>query len=64
MRKIYLFDIGLLVIAGTIAAALTAKPIQSTTTSNEEIAGEIVSCPERPELVEGGCELPRNAPDR
>ncbi len=64
MRKIYLFDIGLLVLAGTIAAALTAKPVQSTAPSKEEIAGEIVSCPERPELVEGSCERPLNAPDR
>ena len=63
MRKIYLFDLGLLVLAGTIAAALTAKPVQSTPSSQDEIAGEIVSCAEKPELVEGNCELPRNAPD-
>ncbi len=61
MRKIYLFDLGLLVVAGTIAAALTAKPVHSGASSETEIAGEVLSCPETPELIESGCEVTRNA---
>lgn len=44
MRKIYLFDLGLLVLAGTIAAALTAKPVQSQTSPDEEVADKVVAC--------------------
>lgn len=62
MRKIYLFDLGLLVAAGAIAAALTAKPVHSGTSPEAEIAGEGLSCPETPELIESGCEMTRNAP--
>ena len=61
MRKIYLFDLGLLVVAGTIAAALTAKPVHSGASSETELAGEVLSCQETPELIESGCEMPRNA---
>ena len=52
MRKIYLFDIGLLVVAGTIAAALTAKPVQSQISSQEEIADKVVSCADVPQCDE------------
>ncbi len=62
MRKIYLFDIGLLVVAGAIAAALTAKPVHSGTSSATEIAGEVLSCPESREAIESGCEMTRNVP--
>jgi len=44
MRKIYLFDMGLLVLAGTIAAVLTDKPVHPETSPEEEIAGDVVSC--------------------
>ncbi len=64
MRKIYLFDLGLLVLAGTIAAALTAKPVQSHTESEQDIGGEIISCSEKFERVEIGCKSSSNAPDR
>ena len=64
MRKIYLFDLGLLVLAGTIAAALTAKPVQTQTSSAEEIAGEFISCSEQLERVESGCKSSSDAPDR
>ncbi len=64
MRKIYLFDLGLLVLAGTIAAALTAKPVESGVDSEGENAGEFISCPGNFDGVETGCESSSGDPDR
>jgi len=44
MRKIYLFDMGLLVLAGAIAAVLTEKPVLPEDSLNKEIAGDVVAC--------------------
>ena len=62
MRKIYLFDMGLLVLAGATAAVLTGKPVHPGTSSGEEIAGEVYACPDMLELIETGCETTRNVP--
>lgn len=62
MRKIYLFDMGLLVVAGAIASVLTAKPVHSGASSEKEIAGEVSSCPDRFDLIETGCETSSNTP--
>lgn len=61
MRKIYLFDLGLLVLAGTIAAALTAKPAQ--TSPEEETVDRVVPCAEALQRVENNCKSSSNAPD-
>lgn len=45
MRKIYLFDIGLLVVAGTVAAVLTNEPGQSEKLPEGDIATETATIP-------------------
>ena len=62
MRKIYLFDLGLLVLAGTIAAALTAKPEQAGMSTEQAFNDELLSCVDMPERIESGCDLVRTVP--
>jgi len=54
MRKVYLFDMGLLVLAGTVAAVLAEEPVHPEKLSREEIAGEVFSRPDMLELTENG----------
>lgn len=54
MRKVYLFDMGLLVLAGTVAAVLAEEPVHPEKLSKEEIAGEVFSRPNMLELTENG----------
>ena len=55
VRKIYLFDLGLLVIAGSVAAVLATEPdqpaehVQPAKLSKDEIGGEIF---DRPDMLE------------
>ena len=49
MRKIYIVDIGLLVLAGTIAAVLAEEPVHPAKPSRTDIAGEVFA---RPDMVE------------
>jgi len=54
MRKTYILDIGLLVIAGTVAAVLAKEPVHPEKLSREDIAGEIFSRPDMYESTEHG----------
>ncbi|MCP5091080.1 MAG: DUF861 domain-containing protein [Gammaproteobacteria bacterium] len=54
MRKIYLFDIGLLVLAATIAVALADEPAHPAKLSKTDVAGEIFDRPDMLELTEDG----------
>ncbi len=45
MRKTYLIDIGLLVVAGTVAAVLADKPVQLEKLSADDVAGEAITIP-------------------
>jgi len=54
MRKIYLFDIGLLVVAATIAVALADEPAYPAKLSKTDIAGEVFDRPDMLKLTEGG----------
>jgi uncharacterized cupin superfamily protein len=49
MRKTYLIDIGLLVVAGTVAAVLADEPVHPEKLSAGDIAGEVFA---RPDMVE------------
>lgn len=49
MRKTYLIDIGLLVVAGTVAAVLADEPVYPEKLSASDIAGEVFA---RPDMVE------------
>ena len=42
MRKTYIIDMGLLVIAGTVAAVLANEPAHPEKLSHEDIAGELL----------------------
>ncbi|MCP4302902.1 MAG: hypothetical protein GY783_20145 [Gammaproteobacteria bacterium] len=52
MRKIYLLDMGLLVVAGTMAAVLTDEPVHPPKLSTADIAGEVFDRPEMTEHTE------------
>ena len=54
MRKIYLMDIGLLVLAGTLAAVLADEPLQPAKGSKTDKSGEILEREDRPERMEDG----------
>lgn len=54
MRKIYLLDMGLLVLAGTVAAVLADEPVHPAKLSKSDIAGEIFERPDTIELTENG----------
>lgn len=54
MRKIYLIDIGLLVVAATIAVALADEPVHPAKLSKTDIEGEVFDRPDMLELTEGG----------
>ncbi len=54
MRKIYLFDMGLLIVAATIAVALADEPVYPAKLSKTDIAGEVFDRPDMLELTEGG----------
>ena len=54
MRKIYLVDIGLLVLAGTVAAVLADEPVQPVKLTKTDIAGEVFDRPEMLEHSESG----------
>ena len=54
MRKIYLFDIALLIVAATIAVALADEPVHPAKLSQTDIAGEVFDRPDMLELTEGG----------
>ncbi|MBU2678304.1 MAG: DUF861 domain-containing protein [Gammaproteobacteria bacterium] len=49
MRRIYLFGMGLLVLAGTMAAVLADKPVHPAKLSKADIGGEVFA---RPDVVE------------
>lgn len=54
MRKVYLFDMGLLVLAGTVAAVLADEPVHPAKMSKTDIAGEIFDRPNMIEITEKG----------
>ncbi len=54
MRKIYLFDIGLLVLAGAVAGVLADEPVRPAKLSKADIAGEVFNRPDMLEHTEGG----------
>lgn len=54
MRKTYIIDLGLLVVAGTVAAVLANEPVHPEKLSREDIAGEIFSRSDMLELTEYG----------
>ncbi len=54
MRKIYLFDMGLLVLAGAVAAGLAREPVHPEKLSKDDIDGEVLTCPEMLESTEVG----------
>lgn len=54
MRKIYLLDMGLLVLAGTVAAVLADEPVHPAKLSKSDIAGEIFERPDTIELTANG----------
>ncbi len=54
MRKIYLFDIGLLVLAGTVVGVLADEPVRPAKLSKADIAGEVFDRPDMLEHTEGG----------
>lgn len=57
MRKIYLFDIGLLVVAGTVAGVLADEPVHPAKPSQADIVGEAVNCSDMPEHADGCSEI-------
>ena len=54
MRKTYILDMGLLVIAGTVAAVLAEEPVHPEKLSREDVSGEVFSRPDMLEVTEGG----------
>lgn len=54
MRKIYIADIGLLVLAGTVAAVLAKESVHPAELSKDDIAGDVFSRPDTLELTENG----------
>jgi len=59
MRKIYLFDLGLLVLAGAVAAVLAKEPthkgpLHPAKISSEDIDGKLFERPDMLELTEHG----------
>lgn len=54
MRKTYLIDIGLLVVAGTVAAVLADEPVHPAKLSAADIAGEVFTRPDMLEHTENG----------
>ena len=54
MRKTYIIDMGLLVVAGTVAAVLAKEPGYPEKLSREDIAGEIFSRSDMYESTENG----------
>ncbi|MGI9236641.1 MAG: cupin domain-containing protein [Woeseiaceae bacterium] len=54
MRKTYLFDIGLLVLAGTVAGVLADEPVHPVKLSKADIAGDVFERPDMVEHTEGG----------
>ena len=54
MRRIYIADLGLLVLAGTVAAVLAKEPVHPAKLSKDDIAGDVFSRPEMLELTENG----------
>ena len=54
MRKIYIADLGLLVLAGTVAVVLAKEPVHPARLSKDDIAGEVFSRPDMLELTENG----------
>lgn len=54
MRKTYLIDIGLLVVAGTVAAVLADEPVYPEKLSASDVAGEIFARPDMVEHTENG----------
>ena len=49
-----MFDIGLLIVAATIAVALADEPVHPAKLSQKDIAGEVFDRPDMLELTEGG----------
>ncbi len=54
MRRIYLFDIGLLVLAGSVASVLAGEPVHPAKLSKADIAGEVFDRPDMLETTENG----------
>lgn len=54
MKKIYLFDMGLLVVAATIAVALADEPVHPAKLSKADLAGEVFDRPDMLEHTEDG----------
>lgn len=54
MRKVYLFDIGLLILAGTVAGVLADEPVHPAKLSKADIAGEVFKRPDMVEQTENG----------
>ena len=54
MRKVYLFDMGLLVLAGTVAAVLAKEPVHPAKISEDDIDGDIFSRPDMFESTKDG----------
>jgi uncharacterized cupin superfamily protein len=54
MRKVYLLDIGLLVLAGTVAGVLADEPVHPARLSQADIAGEVFKRPDVVTNTQGG----------
>jgi len=54
MRKVYLFDIGMLVLAGAVAGVLADEPVHPAKLSKADIAGEVFSRSDRIEHTDNG----------
>ena len=54
MRKVYLFDMGLLVVAGAVAAVLAKEPVHPEKLSRDDIDGEVLTCTDMLESTEDG----------
>ena len=54
MRRIYIADLGLLAIAGTVAAVLAREAMHPATLSKDDISGDVFTRPEVLEVTENG----------
>ncbi|MGB5722115.1 MAG: cupin domain-containing protein [Woeseiaceae bacterium] len=54
MRKVYFFDIGLLVLAGTVAGVLADEPVHPAKLSKADIAGQVFARSDMTEQTHNG----------
>lgn len=58
MRKIYLVDMGLLVVVGSLAAVLVNKSSNPAETSTTDVTAQVYDRPEMAEHTENGTAIP------